>query len=145
MKLLAAAVLSVTLLGAARNEVPIKEPVVAHESACDYAFDKNLKGTADLCLLAADEWSAASARHIKLQQPFYDLMGAMTRVQTAVAMRREGNGNALLQMDLAVTISNGVCAGDLPEFEIAVCNAIAREAVKLYPQVYKLVKPKETP
>ncbi len=144
MKFLAFPILAIILLGASRNEIPIKELTVRHETQCDYSYDRQEKIAVDFCLLAADEWAQVAAKYNKKPEGlFAEIMEALTRTQTSMAMKHEGNVNALSQMDLAFTIVKGVCREDEAEFAIQACNAVGRAAVKNFPEVYTFTKPQE--
>lgn len=118
----------------------IQEPMVPHEEACDRAFDKQTVSAADFCLLAADEWASAAAAHnLSPNASFYEIMEALTRLETSGAMRHiHNNAGAIGQMELAVSICSTQNADKLEDFEIAVCNSIGRAAVKTYPEYFSV-------
>jgi len=143
MKTLLVPLLAVALLGARHAETPFQaaeRPIT--DAACDYAFQHDTAdNAADQCLAAADEWARIAARHNRERDAYhYELMEAMTRVETSIAMHTAKLSGAFGQMEIAVSIISGVCRTDFPESELAVCNGVARVAAKEYPKVWKLDK-----
>lgn len=121
------------------------QPVVNHEAACDRAYDHQWASSSELCLEAADEWAKKAASSPRDEVSFIELMESLTRAQTAVAMKRAGNPNALSQMQLAVSISEEVCVGQMGDEENAACDAVAIAAVKYFPKVFHFTKEKGAP